>query len=59
MAGALGGDHDHIHIGGRHDELVVNVEAVGKDQGLPRCQIGRNGILVQFGRTLVRYQKHD
>ena len=58
MAGALGGDHGHVHVGGGHDLLEVDVEAVGKHQHVARLQVGSDVPLVHVGLDLVVDQDH-
>ena len=59
VAGALGGDHQHVHVGGRHDLLEVDVEAVGEHQGVAGLQVGGDVRLVDVGLDLVVDQHHD
>ena len=59
MAGALGGDHDHVDVLGRHDLAEVDVEAVGEHQRLAVLQVGRDVVLVDDGLRLVGDQHHD
>ena len=59
MAGALGGDHGHGHIGGGHNLLEVDVEAVGKHQHIALLQIGGDILLIDGGLHLVIDQHHD
>jgi hypothetical protein len=40
VAGALGGDHDHVQVGARHDLVVVDVEAVGEARVAPFLMFG-------------------
>ena len=49
VAGALGGDHDDVHVGGRHDGLEVDVEAVGEGQGLALGHVGGHLLVVDVG----------
>ncbi|MPN21525.1 hypothetical protein SDC9_168905 [bioreactor metagenome] len=59
MAGALGGDHDHVQIFTRHDLVVVHVEAVGESQGCALLDVGLDVFLVHLRDVLVRQQDHD
>ena len=59
VAGALGGDHDDIHIGGRHNGLEVDVEAVGEGQRLALGHIGSHLLVVDISTQLVGHQHHD
>ena len=59
MAGALGSDHDDVHIGGRHDGLEVDVEAVGEGQGLALGHVGGHLLVVDVGAQLIGHQHHD
>ena len=58
VAGALGGGHEHVHAGGRHDLLIADVEAVGKGQGLALGHIGGDVLLVDVGLDLVVDEHH-
>ena len=53
MAGALGGDHQHVHVGGRNDLLEVDIEAMGKHQSVAGFQVGGNVLLIDIGLDLV------
>ena len=53
---SLGRDHDHIHIFGRNNLVVMDVEAVSEDQGFARGQVGQNFFLVYFGLILILHQ---
>ncbi|MPM61343.1 hypothetical protein SDC9_108201 [bioreactor metagenome] len=59
MAGALGGHHEHVHIGGRHDQAVMDVKAVGKDQSLALGEVGGDLGAVHIGLLLVVDENHD
>ena len=59
VAGALGGDHEHVHVRGRYDLAEVDVEAVGERQGLALGQVGRDILLVHIRLLLVGDQDHD
>ena len=58
MAGALGGDHQHVHIFGGHDLLEVDVEAVCEHQGVAGLQIGGDVLLVYLGLHLIVDEDH-
>ena len=59
MAGALGGNHDHVDVLGRLDAAVVDVEAVSKGQGFALGQVGLDALLVQGSLLFVVDQDHD
>ena len=59
VAGALGGDHDDVHVLGGLDAAEVDVEAVGEGQSLAGSQVGLDALLVQGGLLLVVNQDHD
>ena len=59
MAGALGGDHQNVHIGRGSDLAVVDVEAVGEHDGLAGGQVGGDILLIHIGLLLVVDQDHD
>ena len=59
VARALGGDHGHVHPGGGHDLLEVDVKAVGKHQHIPRLQVGGDVVFVHVRLDLVVHQDHD
>ena len=59
VAGALGGDHQHVHIGGGHNLLEVDVEAVGEHEGVPSLQVGGDVPLVDVRLHLVVDEDHD
>ena len=59
MAGALGGDHDDVHILGGGDGLEVDVEAVCKGQCLALGHVGSNLGVVDIGAQLIGHQHHD
>lgn len=55
MPRAFGGNHDDIHVCRRLDLPEVNVEAVGKEEHVPRLQVGtdfalENGLLHFIGQ---------
>ena len=59
MPGALGGDHGHVHTGGRDDLLKMNIESVGEHEHVPGGQVGGNVLLIDVGLNLVVNQDHD
>ena len=59
MSGALGGDHQHVHIGGGDDLLKVDVEAVGEHQGVAGLQIGGDVLPVQIRLGFIVDEDHD
>ena len=58
VARGLGGDHDDVEVGARHDLVVVDVEAVGKGQGRALLQVRLDFITVQLELELIRDQDH-
>ena len=58
VAGALGGDHEHVEIGAGLDQLEVDVEAMGEDQGGALLQVGGQIGVVQLGLQLVGGEDH-
>ena len=59
VAGALGGDHDDVHILGCGDGLEVDVEAVCKGQSLALGHVGCDLLVVDVGAQLIGHQHHD
>ena len=59
MAGTLGSSHKDVHVGGRHDLLVADVEAVREGDGLALSQVGRDVLLVHIRLSLVVDEDHD
>ena len=49
MAGAFRRDHDHVHVGGRHDGLEVDGEAVGEEERLALCEVRRDVRVIHGG----------
>ena len=59
VAGALGSDHDDVHVLGSGDGLEVDVEAVCKGQCLALGHVGSHLRVVDIGAQLIGYQHHD
>ena len=59
VAGALGSDHDNVHILGSSDGLEVDVETVCKGQCLALGHVGSHLLVVDVGAQLIRNQHHD
>ena len=59
VAGTLGSGHEDVHIGGGHDLLVADVEAVGEGDGLALSQVRRDVLLVHICLSLVIDEDHD
>ena len=59
VTGTLGGNHDDVDILGRLDAAKVDVEAVGKRQGLAGGQVGFDAVFVQGSLLLVVDEDHD
>ena len=58
VAGALRGDHQHVEIGARLDQVEVNVESMGEHERRALFHIGRKLIAVNLGLQFVRRQHH-
>ena len=56
---ALGGAHDDVDVLGRRYVAVVDVEAVGEGQRVPRLEVRGDELLVHLGLELVGNQDHD
>ena len=59
VAGALGGDHDHVDAGRRHDPAEADVEAVGEEQGVAVVEVRGDVVLVDRLLLGVGQQDHD
>ena len=59
VAGALGGDHDHVDALGRGDAAVADVEAVGEGEGVARRQVGGDVLVVDRLLLGVGGEEHD
>ena len=59
VPGALGGDHDHVHVGRGLDQVEPDVEAVGERQGVAGLEVGGNVLLVDGSLIGVGQQEHD
>jgi hypothetical protein len=59
VAGPLGRDHHHIHIGGGLNQAEADVEAVGEAQHLAGAQMGSNLLLIHRLLGLVGEEHHD
>src|SRR5699024_6579861 len=59
VAGALGGDHDDVDILGGLDAAEVDVEAVGKGQGLALGEVGLDALFIQGRLLFVVDKNHD
>src|SRR5574341_146803 len=58
VARGLGGDHDHVQIGARHNLVIVNVETVREGERRPLLQVRRDVVGVDEALMLVRRQHH-
>ena len=58
VAGALGSDHDHVHILGCHDGLEVDVEAMCKGQSLALGHVRGDLLIIDVGAQLIGNQHH-
>ena len=59
MTGAFRCNHDDIDIFWRFDASEMDVEAVGKGQGLAFGQVGFDGFFIQCGLLFVVDEDHD
>ena len=60
VAGALGGDHNDVVVGGGLNVAEVDIEAVGEEQRGTGLEVGLDLVAVQLGLDLVRGQdRHD
>ena len=58
VAGALGGDHQHVEIGARLDEIEVHVEAVREQQRRALLHVGREFVAVDVRLQFVGREHH-
>src|SRR5262245_2168773 len=58
VAGALGGNHHHVEIGARLDQVEVHVEAVREHQGGAILHVGGQVVAVDLGLQLVGCEHH-
>ena len=59
MAGALGGNHQHVNVLARLDQVEMHIQAVGKQQGRAGLHVGGKFSIVNVGLQFVRGQHHD
>ena len=59
MPRALGGDHQHVEVRARLDQLEVDVEAVREQEGRTLLHVRAELVAVEVGLQLVRHQHHD
>ena len=59
VAGALRRDHDDVHVGGRLDEAVADVQAVREEQRVALDERRRDRLRVHLALQGVRDQHHD
>ncbi len=59
MAGAFRGDHDHVNILGRDNQIKVNVEPMGESQGRTGAHAASDFVFIDFGLKLIRGQHHQ
>ncbi len=59
MSGAFGSDHGHVDEIGRYDLAVMDIETVGKHQGLALDHLVGDGFLIDLGLELIGDQHHD
>ena len=59
MAGPLGGDHRDGDVGGRLDQVEVDVEPVTEEQRVAVLQVGLDLVLEDVGLSGVGRKQHD
>src|SRR5215831_13337893 len=59
VARPLGGDHQHIDVGARLDEVEMHVEAVGEQERSAVLQVGAQVVAVDVALQFVRREHHD
>ncbi len=59
VAGALGGDHDHVQVSTGNDLVVVHIEAVSEGQHAALLDVRLDVVLVNVRDVLIRQQNHD
>ena len=59
MAGTFRGNHEYINVCRRNDLLEMDVEAMGKCQGIAGFQVRSNLVLVNIRLFFIRNQDHD
>ena len=58
MAGAFGGNHNHIEVGAGHDLVVVHVETVGKGQHGAFFKVGFDFVFIHLRLVFIGQQNH-
>jgi hypothetical protein len=58
VTGALRGDHQHVEVGARLDEVEVDIEPVGEHERGTLFHIGRKLIAVDLGLQFIGRQHH-
>ena len=58
VAGAFGGNHNHIEVGAGHDLVVVHVEAVGKSQHGAFFKVGFDFVFIHLRLVFIGQQNH-
>ena len=58
MARPLGRHHAHVHVGRRHDLVVVDVETVCPHERLPLAHVGRYFLAVEVALDMIRDHEH-
>ena len=56
---AFGGDEDDVDIGGGHDGLVVDGEAVAEEEGFPFFQVGSDVLVINRRDLGIGYGDED
>jgi len=59
VAGSLRGDEDDVHTLGSLDVAEADVETVRESEGLARCEVGLDLVVVDAALVLVGREDHD
>ena len=59
VAGAFGGDHEHVDVGARVEQVEVHVQAVGEGEGAAGLHVRAELVAVEVALALVGGQDHD
>jgi hypothetical protein len=59
VAGALGRDHEDVHVGRRLNEFEMDIEAVAEGEVLALGEPRLDLLVVDLGAHLVRHEHHD
>ena len=53
----FGGNHQDMNVRRRQDFAEVDVQSMGKNQGVARLQVGRNLVNIKIGHDFIRHQQ--